>query len=121
MVSASPDLSAGLCIYPANRRVTDGARTRDLRDHNPMLCLLSYGHQAIFRFYQQAPGLQNVRVCLEESRVPCRPVSLGFAIAARLFALALSALSFLVLAGTTRVPQRPTHNSEEEQPEEDHG
>ena len=23
-------------IFPANRRVTDGARTRDLRDHNPM-------------------------------------------------------------------------------------
>ena len=27
-------------------RVTDGARTRDLRDHNPMLCQLSYDHQA---------------------------------------------------------------------------
>ena len=27
-------------------RVTDGARTRDLRSHNPMLCLLSYGHHA---------------------------------------------------------------------------
>ena len=27
-------------------RVTDGARTRDLRSHNPMLYQLSYGHQA---------------------------------------------------------------------------
>ena len=26
-------------------RVTDGDRTRDLRDHNPALCQLSYGHQ----------------------------------------------------------------------------
>jgi hypothetical protein len=26
--------------------VTDGARTRDLRSHNPMLYQLSYGHQA---------------------------------------------------------------------------
>ena len=26
--------------------MTDGARTRDLRDHNPMLCQLSYDHQA---------------------------------------------------------------------------
>src|SRR5215217_6155484 len=32
-------------VSPANERVTDGARTRDLRDHNPMLCQLSYGHQ----------------------------------------------------------------------------
>jgi hypothetical protein len=39
-------------ISPANRRVTDGARTRDLRDHNPMLCQLSYGHQATLKFYQ---------------------------------------------------------------------
>src|SRR5215207_3612951 len=41
------------------RRVTDGARTRDLRDHNPMLCQLSYDHQAVTSattgFYQQAP------------------------------------------------------------------
>ena len=24
--------------------VSDGARTRDIRDHNPMLCQLSYTH-----------------------------------------------------------------------------
>jgi hypothetical protein len=34
-------------------RVTDGARTRDLRSHNPMLYQLSYGHQAHARFYQE--------------------------------------------------------------------
>src|SRR5215203_7461613 len=47
-------------------RVTDGARTRDLRDHNPMLCQLSYGHQAVLKFYQQAPGVQSSpgRPCL---------------------------------------------------------
>src|SRR5215204_2313735 len=33
-------------IYAEYARVTDGARTRDLRSHNPMLCLLSYGHHA---------------------------------------------------------------------------
>ncbi len=33
-------------ILPANERVTDGARTRDLRSHNPMLYRLSYGHHA---------------------------------------------------------------------------
>jgi hypothetical protein len=33
-------------LCSANQRVTDGARTRDLRSHNPMLCLLSYGHHA---------------------------------------------------------------------------
>ncbi len=40
-------------VLPANWRVTDGARTRDLRSHNPMLCLLSYGHQARGGFYQE--------------------------------------------------------------------
>src|SRR5919112_898589 len=30
----------------SDRRVTDGARTRDLRSHNPMLYHLSYGHHA---------------------------------------------------------------------------
>src|SRR5918994_1575945 len=39
--------------YAECRRVTDGARTRDLRSHNPMLCQLSYGHQARTRFYQE--------------------------------------------------------------------
>ncbi len=33
--------------------VTDGARTRDLRSHNPMLYLLSYGHHARRGFYQR--------------------------------------------------------------------
>jgi hypothetical protein len=46
-------------VSPAKPRVTDGARTRDLRDHNPMLCQLSYGHQAVLKFYQQAPGVQS--------------------------------------------------------------
>ena len=32
--------------YAEFRRVTDGTRTRDLRSHNPMLYLLSYGHHA---------------------------------------------------------------------------
>jgi hypothetical protein len=40
------------CVLPANERVTDGTRTRDLRSHNPMLYQLSYGHQAHARFYQ---------------------------------------------------------------------
>ena len=52
VVSEKPGLQAGLGVYPANCRVTDGARTRDLRDHNPMLCQLSYGHQATLKFYQ---------------------------------------------------------------------
>jgi hypothetical protein len=44
-------------------RVTDGARTRDLRSHNPMLCLLSYGHQARNGFYQRkTAGQSSVRV-----------------------------------------------------------
>ena len=42
-------------LCPANQRVTDGARTRDLRSHNPMLCLLSYGHHARKTFYQESP------------------------------------------------------------------
>jgi hypothetical protein len=40
-------------VFPAKGRVTDGARTRDLRSHNPMLYQLSYGHQARTRFYQE--------------------------------------------------------------------
>jgi integrase len=36
--------------YGESEGVTDGARTRDLRSHNPMLCQLSYGHQAHRRF-----------------------------------------------------------------------
>jgi hypothetical protein len=39
--------------YAKSERVTDGTRTRDLRSHNPMLCQLSYGHQAHARFYQE--------------------------------------------------------------------
>lgn len=46
LVSKAPGNRAGGYVSPANHRVTDGARTRDLRDHNPMLCQLSYGHQA---------------------------------------------------------------------------
>ena len=33
-------------VLPAKEGVTDGARTRDLRSHNPMLYQLSYGHHA---------------------------------------------------------------------------
>jgi hypothetical protein len=39
--------------------VTDGARTRDLRSHNPMLYLLSYGHQARNGFYQRKDARQS--------------------------------------------------------------
>ena len=60
VVSEKPDLSAGFGVSPAKPRVTDGARTRDLRDHNPMLCQLSYDHQAIVQFYQPAPGVQKL-------------------------------------------------------------
>ena len=42
--------------YAESERVTDGARTRDLRSHNPMLCQLSYGHQVHARFYQEKAG-----------------------------------------------------------------
>jgi hypothetical protein len=59
VVSVKSGLRVGLGVSPAKPRVTDGARTRDLRDHNPMLCQLSYGHQAVLKFYQQAPGVQS--------------------------------------------------------------
>ena len=42
--SSSPILD-GARLRIAITRVTDGARTRDLRDHNPALYQLSYGHQ----------------------------------------------------------------------------
>ncbi len=45
--------SAYLAYLCGIGRVTDGARTRDLRSHNPMLYLLSYGHQARKGFYQR--------------------------------------------------------------------
>jgi hypothetical protein len=45
--------SAFLAYLAGSERVTDGTRTRDLRSHNPMLCQLSYGHQAHARFYQE--------------------------------------------------------------------
>ncbi len=61
VVSKKLSLNVGLSVYPAKTRVTDGARTRDLRDHNPMLCQLSYGHQAVLRFYQHAPAVQNAQ------------------------------------------------------------
>ena len=59
-------------VSPANRRVTDGARTRDLRDHNPMLCQLSYGHQAMVQFYQPALGVQKLLPtrCRSEAPLP---------------------------------------------------
>ena len=41
-------------VSPANRRVTDGARTRDLRDHNPRRCVA-----AVFRDLQ-IPHTQGV-------------------------------------------------------------
>ena len=37
-------------------RVTDGARTRDLRGHIPALCQLSYGHQGVSSVAQTAGG-----------------------------------------------------------------
>jgi hypothetical protein len=43
----------------SSNRVTDGARTRDLRSHNPMLCQLSYGHQARTGFYQRKGAWQS--------------------------------------------------------------
>src|SRR5215216_1348378 len=53
--------------YAVYGRVTDGARTRDLRSHNPMLYLLSYGHQARMGFYQRKAAWQSA-VC---SRILC--------------------------------------------------
>ncbi len=40
-------------------RVTDGARTRDLRGHIPALCQLSYGHQGASSVAQTAGGLAS--------------------------------------------------------------
>ena len=48
--------------YAESERVTDGARTRDLRSHNPMLYLLSYGHHARMGFYQRKDAWQSA-VC----------------------------------------------------------
>ncbi len=56
--------------------------------------------------------------------MPRRTMPLGIVVAAALFALALPASSFFVLAvitGLAGVPHCPTHNSEEEQPDEDQG
>jgi hypothetical protein len=53
--SAAPTVS---CVLPAKGRVTDGARTRDLRSHNPMLYQLSYGHQVRTRFYQEKAAIE---------------------------------------------------------------
>ena len=59
--------------YAECRRVTDGARTRDLRSHNPMLCLLSYGHQARRRFYQRKGAWQSgVSLPSRGTRSSCR-------------------------------------------------
>jgi hypothetical protein len=44
--------------YAESVRVTDGARTRDLRSHNPMLYQLSYGHQARTKFYQEKETIE---------------------------------------------------------------
>ncbi len=60
-----PQHSAGAaesCDLPADGRVTDGARTRDLRSHNPMLCQLSYGHQVHARFYQEKAGGKTMSI-----------------------------------------------------------
>ena len=70
VVSEKPDLSAGFGVSPAKPRVTDGARTRDLRDHNPMLCQLSYDHQAMVQFYQPAPGVQKLGTMRGRSKEP---------------------------------------------------
>jgi hypothetical protein len=49
--------------------VTDGARTRDLRSHNPMLYQLSYGHQARKGFYQRKGAWQSAVCTLEQLAV----------------------------------------------------
>src|SRR5215208_2510904 len=54
--------SANPAYLSRYRRVTDGARTRDLRSHNPMLYQLSYGHQARTRFYQENEDIGWVSV-----------------------------------------------------------
>src|SRR5829696_9940244 len=43
--------------YAEYWRVTDGTRTRDLRSHNPMLYLLSYGHHALTVLFLRGFGL----------------------------------------------------------------
>jgi hypothetical protein len=42
-----------------------------------MLCQLSYGHHATFRFYQQALALQNARPRQEEPKASVSEVDLG--------------------------------------------
>ena len=70
----APGSPPGAFRFPAFcrafKRVTDGARTRDLRDHNPMLCQLSYDHQVILQFYQPAPGVQKLGTARGRSKAP---------------------------------------------------
>jgi hypothetical protein len=44
-MKATPVTATDETRVPWGVRVTDGARTRDLRGHIPALCQLSYGHQ----------------------------------------------------------------------------
>ena len=79
--------------------MTDGARTRDLRDHNPMLCQLSYDHQAIVQFYQPAPGVQKLGTMRGRSKEPL-PRPPVFSPATRTFAWHRCAIGLLLNTGT---------------------
>ena len=56
VLQPSPRRSTGCACIPGGVRVTDGARTRDLRGHIPALCQLSYGHQGASSVAQTGVG-----------------------------------------------------------------
>ena len=72
-LQSSPPIVPFFCKREYFREGDRRARTRDLRSHNPMLCLLSYGHQARRRFYQRKGAWQSgVSLPSRGTRSSCR-------------------------------------------------
>src|SRR5215210_3748225 len=85
-------------ILPANERVTDGARTRDLRSHNPMLYLLSYGHHAQGDSTSaRARGKRVMGIALVQSPQPRNSVFLSWRLASSTMRKSLDGLGVLMI------------------------
>src|SRR5215210_3509863 len=88
--------------YPAYlcgfERVTDGARTRDLRSHNPMLYQLSYGHHAQGDSTSaRARGKRDMDIALFQSPQPRNSVFLSWRLASSTMRKSLDGLGVLMI------------------------
>src|SRR5215203_7458015 len=84
--------------YAGFAGVTDGTRTRDLRSHNPMLYLLSYGHHVQGdSISARARGKGVLGIVLVQSPQPRNSVFLSWRLASSTMRKSLEGLGVLMI------------------------